>query len=255
MAATSKILGLTKAEQSIMDATGFGSINVSDIARHTGIPRTSLLYMLKKLERRSLVHKTRNGANILWASNAPAAIGELRNSKFTIYEGTTALWSIFDKITALPKNARLQGIQPDRSILNVVRKIPLDKLLRLNASIKKKAIITEAVVHEQSVNSITKALGTSGAKELFKSFVGRLEDYAKMPDEFANVESEIYIFNSSAYILNWNKEIGIGIHDKDTVALLTAMFSCVKEYGVRYSQNARMEKHITPPNTPENIPN
>jgi hypothetical protein len=88
-----------------------------------------------------------------------------------------------------------------------------------------------------------KDLGKEKGQKLLESFIGRLEDYVKVPDDFANVESEIYIFGGNAYIINWSKEIAVSIHDKDMVALLTAMLSCVKEFGERYSQNEKIKRY------------
>jgi hypothetical protein len=157
--------------------------------------------------------------------------------------GTPAIVSIFEKIAQLPKNSRLLALQPDNSVRPALEKNSIADLLRINSGIKEKALIVEGVVHEKSVGTILDVLGKEKGQRLFDSFIGRLEDYTKIPDEFANVESEIYVFANTAYIIDWNKEIAIGIHDKEMVALLYAMFSCVKETGSRYSQNTKMKSY------------
>jgi hypothetical protein len=236
-------LGLQPTEKAIIKAVEYSPRNISDIARDTKIPRTSLLYMLKKLQRRKLVIQKKQGRRTLWESNLTVASKQMPDKNITVYRGVPTIFKIMEEWTTLPKNTRVVGIQPDKSIKQSLRKNSLSNWLRINEGIKHNSLIIEGIVHEKSVNSIISEVGKDKAKKIFDSFVGRLEDYVKIPDEFADVESEIYICKGSAYIINWNKEIAIGIHDKDMTNLLMSMFSCVKEMGTRYSQNEKMKQY------------
>ncbi len=243
-----KILGLNHSEKKILESTSKLALPISTIARMTGIPRTSILYILKKLQKRALVKKIATDGNIpFWKSDLSKVIAQIGmnrekgGSVFSIYRGAKQIFAIFEEFAALPKNSRVIGIQPNRSLLNALRKNKLKDLLRINEQIKDKGLIFEGVVHERSVDAIIAEMGKDAARKVFDSFIGRLEDYAKIPDEFADVCSEIYIFKGTAYLINWDREIAIGIHDKDMTDLLIAMFSCVKEVGTRYSQNAKMK--------------
>jgi hypothetical protein len=245
----SRILGLTKQENKIMWAISDMAKQISDIARITKLPRTSLLYILRGLERRNLVKSLRDRKYTYWKSNTINAFRMLKNtaSEVVIHNGIPAIMTIFDRLINQPKNSRIKGLQPDKSLGYALKKFDSHTLGVLNSAIKDKKFIMEGIVHEKSVTNIISEHGQKKAQKIFDSFVGRLEDYVKIPDDFADVESEIYIFGGSAYIFNWNKEIALEINNKDMVALLEAMFSCVKELGIRYSQNKKME--ATLPNT------
>lgn len=254
--ATIDILGLTKYEIKIIETISNIGKKVSTISRITKIPRTSLLYILKALEKRRLVAPVKIGKYTYWKSNTINAFRILKNSKsdVIIYDGLEEVLTIFDKLTEQPMHARVQGIQPDKSITSLLKKMPLERAVEINKKIKSKKIIMEGIVHEQTPSSILDEFGKKYAEAIFNSFIGRLEDYVKIPDDFADVESEMYIFGGSAFIINWNTETGIEIHNKDMVALLSAMFACTKELGFRYSQNQKMAKHIAPSITPPNTP-
>lgn len=251
------ILGSTPAERKIIQAISKMARSVTDIAISTQLPRTSLLYILNKLKKRQLVTKIRVGKRYLWKSDIQKPLRQLSNVSLSsfrsgpiysnsdtgiiIHKGMNAITAIFEKLKNLPKNSRVYGLEPDNSIKYALRKSKISDLLRINEAIKNNKLIVEGIVHEKSVQTALTELGTTNAKKLFSSFIGRLEDYVKIPDEFANVAAEIWIFSNSAYIINWDKEVAIEIIDKDMVNLLIAMFSCVKESGVRYSQNKKME--------------
>jgi hypothetical protein len=68
------LLGLSEAERKVMIATRL-SKTISGIAFQTKIPQTSILYMLKKLEKRGLVMRVGEGhKNVRWASNLRGAL-------------------------------------------------------------------------------------------------------------------------------------------------------------------------------------
>jgi len=239
---TNNVLGLNHKEDAILEAIKRSSMSVSSIARSSKIPRTSLLYMLKKLHRRELVAKEKCGKRIQWKVNSPIGLTQASNSGVVVYRGIHDIFQIFEKWTFLPKNTRIAGIQPDKSLRQSLLKNNIADFVRINESVKRNRIIFEGIVHEKSTASVISEMGKDKARKVFDSFVGRLEDYIKIPNEFADVESEIYLFKGAAYIINWDKEIAIGIHDKDMVDLLMAMFSCVKEVGTRYNQGEKMKQ-------------
>jgi DNA-binding Lrp family transcriptional regulator len=251
------ILGLTPSERRIIQTTSKMALNVSNIAASTKVPRTSLLYILNKLEKRKLIRRMRVGKRFFWKSDIYKSMRKLSNipassfksgpnysstnSGIVTYHGVNSILNIFEQMANLPKNSRVYGLEPDNSIKYAIRKNKLSDLLKVNENIKKNALIIEGIVHEKSVSTVINELGVTKSRKLFQSFIGRLEDYVKIPDEFADVEAEVWIFNGSAYIINWNKEIAIEITDKDMTSIILAMFSCVKELGTRYSQNKKME--------------
>lgn len=267
------ILALTLPEEKILAAISVQARHVADIASLTDLPRTSLLYILTKLRKRGLVKLLRRGKRAFYKSDFHSTLKQLAtihapthpsqpdythaHNGIVIHEGVKAIMDIFERLADQPHNSRIYGIQPDNSIKWALRKPNKGDWTRINTIIKEKSFIIEGIVHEKSVDTIIREVGTKGALDIFNSFFGRLQDYVKIPDEFANVEAEFWSFGGSAFIVNWNTEVAIEIVDKDMAALLLAMFSCTKELGQRYNQNEKMKKYaavLTPPNTPQQHP-
>lgn len=264
-------LAITTYEEKILRVISIQAHNITEIAKLTKIPRTSLLYIIRKLRRRNLVKVLRRGKRTFYKSDFHQTLKQLGSihtdptstnksdynhaqNGVIVYEDIEAVMNVFERLSNQPRGSRIYGIQPDNSIKFALRKTSVDNWARINNAFKQKEFIFEGIVHEKSVSTIITEVGKEKAVDIFDSFIGRLEDYVKIPDEFANVEAEMYIFGNSAFIINWNKEIAIEIVDKNMVALLLALFSCTKELGQRYSQNQKMEQYakaITPPNKPQ----
>ena len=72
---TAEILGLSQAELSIIDSleskdSKERSVSIVNISKETGIPRTSLYYMLPKLEKRGFIEIKRNNKKIFWRKSS-----------------------------------------------------------------------------------------------------------------------------------------------------------------------------------------
>ena len=268
---TAEILGLSQAELSIIDSleskdSKERSVSIVNISKETGIPRTSLYYMLPKLEKRGFIEIKRNNKKIFWrkssdedfenkyirtiesvterkiTSSSPTA-GE---SAIKILHGAEQLSTVFDEITDLPSRTRVFAIQPDLSILDVIKKMPIKKSIDVCDGIKNKHLIMDGIVHEKSIDSIKGSFSDKKvAKELLSSFGGRSADMAKMPDNFLpKTHAETYLYEDKVTLLNWDKEIAVIIKDKDIFQLVKEMFNSTKYLMERYDQNEKIAKKL-----------
>ena len=155
-----RLLDLSKAELKILKALDTRALNVSEISRECKLPRTSLLYILKKLERRTLIAAEHRNNKRIWKAAVKKALAELQTDSennppaIIIYRGVQAIFEIFDSWSSLLKNSRIAGLQPDRSIRQSLKKNSVDEWLRVNESIKRNGTIVEGIVHEKSIQTI-----------------------------------------------------------------------------------------------------
>lgn len=248
-----RIAKLSSLEQRILtslpyfDASGAG-IGLSELSKKTRLPRTSLPRPIDKLISRGFVVTRRVGKRTRYFENVTGALQMVPSvSKFkTVHtlQGYKNVVTIFERLAALSPHQRFSGIQPDKSLQNAFRKLPLNYLLKFNKTIKSKELIVEGIVHEKSINTVARHFGSKNSRKVFDSFTGRLEDYTRIPDEFADVGAEIYLFKNSANLINWDTETAIVITDQSMVQLLKAMFDCVKTVGTRYNQGEKMRKYF-----------
>jgi len=262
------ILGLSEPEKRVIQATSKMARSASSISRAAKVPRSTLPYMLAKLERRHLLTSMGTGRKkVTWKSdmrrvqrcfyseylkgNSKRSDVANENPPITVHHGHDGILEIFEAMIQMPKNSRVIALQPDNSIRHALQHVPVEEWVEIDEAIKRRKYIVEGLVHEKSVQTVIDVVGKANAQKIFDSYIGRLEDYVKIPEEFANVDAEIYVFGGSAYLIDWVEEIAIGIHDKNMLALLLAMLSCVKELvGTRYSQNEKMRKRLAPPYSP-----
>ncbi len=261
-----KLLGLEKIEVLILEALQSKALSLTDLSRHIEVPRTTLPRVIKKLNSRGFLKRITVGKRKKWLTVSPSEMFDIfaactnqldkhttktklrfdNETEFTIYRGAQNIFDVFEKLSSLHKGERVYGIQPDESIQEVVKKLPVEKLLKINNQLKNNKIVFEGIVHKKSVENLMRSMGRKNAKKLFDSFVGRLEDYVNLPDDFLNVRSEIYIYRDSAAIINWYDEVAIVIKNPDMIVFLKGMFQCVKEFGQRYSQNEAMKVFLKP---------
>ncbi len=258
----SRIFGLNQKEVAILNAASRAPRTISFIANESKLPRTSLLYAIEKLNKRGLINPIGYGLRRKWRSvNAENFVNQTKillrgsedagilkipishKSSITIYRGTNNMLDVFRKMAHLHKNERWYGMQPNISFQSAMRKYDMSDILAINKEFKLKKHIIEGIVHEKNVYNTPKNIGLSKAKDVFKSFIGRLEDYVSIPDDFLDVHSEIYIFRNTSVIMSPEKEIAIEIEDEDITAMIKAMFIALKEHvGQRYNQSELMKR-------------
>lgn len=73
------VLGFSNAERKIMLSIPGMAKSVALISRHAKIPTMTIVYCLKKLEKRNLVRKIKRGKRIIWKSNLPRIIRHFKN--------------------------------------------------------------------------------------------------------------------------------------------------------------------------------
>jgi sugar-specific transcriptional regulator TrmB len=270
-----QVLGLNEEQIKIVKALSSGPQNISDLAEKAKVPRTSILAHLKKFERRQIVRKELKGKRFLWKINEADIIErsfyknlqELGISRsveeknvlqrteglqVTYRYGVKSIYEIWDEISNLPKHARIYGIQPDSSFKMAIERglelKSLKSLIDVNNRIKENQIIVEAIVHEKSVESLTEIIrreaSTKAAADFFESFQGRLADTVKLPDGFLDHNSEIYITESTLYIVSWDGLYAVTIKDRNLVLLCKGLFDALKHLCERYDQGAKMAQKI-----------
>ncbi len=265
------LLGLSRHEEKVLSALAKEPLGVSALAREIKLPRTSLNYALKKLHQRGLVVTKPHGKRRVWTmhdnlelrdrffavgeSFAPAEKGissfavspEMR---IEIFRGSKNLLRLWHMMTDLDKFERLYCIQPDASfnaaLGHALGGASYQEILDINAKIKARKIIVEALVHEHSAHTIPETLAAREVEpaQFLGGFVGRLADTMKLPPEFMDVSAEMYLYRETFVIINWAHEVGITITNKEISQFFKSLFEAAKYLSHKYDQNERMAQKI-----------
>jgi len=265
------ILGLSTEQAKIVASLIKQSKNISQISRDTNVPRTSILAHLNKLHSRKIVTKEKVGKRILWKTNNVEEIEKqfyknlselkIKNSgnqikilqssneaKIIYYHGTKSIYQIWKHLSNLSKHNRIYGIQSDTSFKTATERLqselPMKTFLKINEDIKKNKIIVEALVHEKTVETLAKSINKKYIKQFFESFQGRLTDTSKLPDNFLDINAEVYMNDDTLYLVNWEALYAISIEDRELSTLFKGLFDSLKHLCERYDQGARMAKKV-----------
>jgi len=244
-------------------------MSVSEVARVTRVKRTTATYILKDLARRHLIicsgttrrplytkikkgdfeEKIQNIVHTLYNKEIGYSVGyDSKKSSVRTYFGSEAIFTLWQEMVGLPKSSRIRCIQPDISFQLAIEHtqgiIPHEDLVTINKLIKQRRLIMEAVVHEESVDTITKTIKQHGDSPVafLESFSGRTADTSSLPPGYLNEPVEMYLFNDITIIIYWPEEYAIRIQNKQIVIFFTALFSSVKRFCTRYDQNKTFSK-------------
>ena len=252
-AKTALLLGLDSENVSILELLEAKELSIAMIASHTGIPRTSLYYMLPKLAERGFIEKTTLGKKIFWKKVSDSKILETYTSALqkestlphvTLLSGANTI-EVFNEIASMPRKSRFYGIQPEQSIIQAVTKNPIEKIVAFNNKINAKEIIAEGIIHEHGTDSMVEVLSKEDGKKLLKSFVNRSADTVKLPPTYLHdTKAEIYLYEDKVAIVNWYKEFAVIIKNKDVFDLLKSMFDSTKYLLKRYDQNEKIARKL-----------
>jgi len=268
----SDLLGLSRAEEKVLFIIASEKLSVSEISRRSKIPKTTLNYVVRKLENRGLLEYIKKGERKLWMisdahdlCNRFTALGESfggrtgegittisisRNTRVEIYQGTESLYKLWGKFVSLHKTERLYAIQPDKSfnsaISHIIKKLSFKDLVDMNEKILNSNIIVEALVHERSVESIAKTISSFGHDPVpfLAGFLNRPADTARLPADFMDVNAEMYMHNDTFTIIHWADTTAVSITNKDVTRFFKEMFESLKYFCEKYDQNERVARKI-----------
>jgi len=259
-----KIFKFSKSEEKILAVlNSTEGANVSDISKKSKVPRMTTYLALDSLKQRGLVLYTKKGKRRLWKKEADKDIASKllkvsrlvsdnfdkqhihhnKNTGFTIYRGLNSLFEIFERISNGNKNQRLLGIQPTKSMLNVVNKLSWKKLQPIQDAILKNKIIVEGLVREDYYPTLLSTAKNNKEREvIINSLIGRLTDMMFVSNEYLNADTELMMFGDVAFLVNWKSEVGIEIKNEDMLDFMKECFYLARGYGKKIDQNSYLRK-------------
>lgn len=233
--------GLNEKEQKVLECISQKPISLANATLLTKLPRSTTEYILKKLEHLKLIEKIPHSKRFLFQSFPNIVLcGPL-----TLYQGPTAIHSLWQEMAGHGKESRLIGIQPYHSFKQAIRKTENEKVVNVSQKLTDQRFIIDAILHEGIFNILANEIpDEKKLKKTAKVFVGRPEDIVKVNRDFLDEKSEMYMIGEMLIFIDWFKEVGIKIVNKNIQGLMKTMFYAVKAYGTRYHQGSEIEKNI-----------
>ena len=265
-------LDLGETEIKILDSLSVAK-NCSDVAKEIKIPRTTVSFVTKNLIRKGLVLSVRHGKRSKYVAlteeqlraRLEQMLGEMKStarerkgaqvriskeSQFTIHVGYKEVVDAYSRIAAKNKDTRIKAIQSNKSWNTIVEKLPPKELIQFNQSVIDNNLIIDGILEDNYYEMYREYLKKNpaiDAKATAKSLTGRMADYTLVPKEYFDVYSEIWIFETTVIIINWNEEVAIEITNREMMSFLRDMFEFVKMGGRKVDHNAAMREILGEP--------
>lgn len=217
----SPLLGLTKREGVILSyLSRVEKERVSTIARVVDLPRTTVHFLLKKLESRTLVVRRRIGKHYEWALGSPVTpFGELTKNFVHVVQGVENFKEIYHSFASLGNGERLFVFQGTLSAERALAHLSNEFFSSIHTSLKKRRIIIEGVTGESTL-ALFKKLPT----ELLESHWGRATIIYTLPDEYTSFDADIFSVRDRLYIFNFEQELAVIIENP---AITEAVYSLI----------------------------
>ncbi len=261
-----EIFGLTKTEAVVLEVLDTAK-SVQNIAKDSKISRTGINHTLKKLYNKGLITYTRHGKRKSYVAMTPSqlshklqiAVDELnisggtkksarvkisKESEFTIYTGIKEIIPAHERIASLNKDQRLRAIQPNKSWMNLHKKLNPKQLIRFNEAIRDNKIIVDAVVQSNAYALYGEFFkhDPKTLKSIAESFTDRMADYTSISEKFFDYNAEIWIYKETVFIINWEEEVAIEITNTDIMHFMKDMYEIVKSKGSKIDHNQIMRE-------------
>lgn len=254
-----KILGLEDKENIIIQALrDFGQLKPTNLAEKTGVKRTTINFLLKKLLNRDLITKIKVQGHFEWQINNDAkikkSINDLANylsaekNTTTIYtspdigveilRGRKNILSAYQKVLEAGDNSRVFAIQGNKSAL-AGQFLEKSYLNDIQNKFREYKIIIEGVIGEKSL-----AYFKNISSEELKIYKNRLIVVYVAPDFLVDFDSDILIFKKMVIIINFEKRIVLIIKNESIYEVILSLFESLKLVSRKIDLNNYIKKLI-----------
>ncbi len=239
-----ELLGLDEKEYKIIEAlkTG-GALRPVDIARKTEVGRTTVNFLLKKLQLRGILVHDKIKNHYEWRINdenqiknrleelfrffnaAPeqGLINIPENVSVEVLKGRNYIWEISKKLVNLGKNKRVYFIQGNKSIIHAVKDFPLSDIDHIQSSYRKNKIILDGIGGE----SVLELIKNLPLKHL-KLYEDRMTVVYLVNDSFVDFDMDIIVVENMAIFVNYGKNLVITIRNEEMCKVLISMMEAMK---------------------------
>lgn len=256
---TLKSLGLGQKEiETLLSLYSLKKATVAALARHNGVPRTTIYTALASLLEKQMVLRAKVGKRELWEPVTPQRllalkqeqVAELKEivpaleqltalpermetSTVAQYKGLRGLQRVYDMVLELGRGERVLGFEGGRSSEKKMAVLPQGYSREWQDAARRKGIILEVVVSETLLDVVGKA-----STELLRAANGRASITYVLPDEAMDFHSDILVFGRRVAIITPSLLSAVVITDSLTSAAFRQLLNVVCMMGKKVDLNA-----------------
>ncbi len=195
------------------------------ISRDSGIPRSTVYFLLLKLEKRGFVEKQMVGKKKRWIlQNSTLKEKSSEDPSIKIYKTAREIEDFLLHMTTEDKN-RIKSLSGN-NISNGWRKnVGNNSMIKFNNLIKKNGLISELITSSKYFEEQYNDLG----EDWGHSFADRPCEFHFFPDRYINHSGQIFIKSDNVFLIDMNIPIIIEIKNKNISRMIQSMFEFIKD--------------------------
>ena len=249
----SNLLGLTKQELAVLNVLEVEkSVLVTKAAEVSGLPRTTVGFLLKKLKQRGLVEQIKVEQHKEWRIRSPEEISKKlqqicfkfnntknvlgniasQNIEITAYSGHKNLKKAYGSMLVAGKNNRVFVIQGSLSAKASLKTIDWDCITNLHKDFRQNRIVMEGLMNNKTFKLFKKFSALQ-----IKSHLDRLVVLYVIPDEYLDFELDVIFFADKIYFIDVMDEKIIFIKNKRLVKAFKNLFYLAESFGKKVDLN------------------
>ncbi len=220
-----RLLGVSTTQSRILrslDKQADG-ISIQALAKIAALPRTTLYWPLKQLERRNLIAFEYAGKRKRWFSRLSELplrkkIGSLQSVAGDVHvvEGVEQIRKLYNLALDLHPSERLLILEGIAAAKSIRKKGGLPFISAWHVRAQRQRIILESILGEKTLNTSAQI-----DSRVLKS-LSRLTLWIgyTVPDKWIDVDSTILLFRDAAVIADWKEERAVYINTPEIVRLI-----------------------------------
>lgn len=242
-------LGINTKENKIINRLEEKSpAKVTDIAKNINTPRTTVYFLLNKLEDREIVEKIKIANHYEWQlisnldfSQKLEKILKLsgKSKDVEIHSGQDKIIEAYEQILNFNKTNRIYTIQGNKSAKHAIERINKQKLYDIHQKTKKDKIIIEGIIGQSSLK-LFKQMSSSDLQSHF----GRPVIAYVVPDKYVDFDVDIIIHKNTVMLINFKNETVIINKEGFLTDLIKSLYSLMIDQSDKIDLNKYIKESI-----------
>ena len=191
---------INKKAEKILDILNYGQKNTSAISKETNIPRTTVEYILRHLEKSKFVNSKKAGQATIWSKNI-------------LYEKETSIiYGIDNIINAFKLSVKKNGteviiIESDQSMSLIENKGYNDLFKKLNEKFQEKHSLIYILFHKKTIIRLDNMLKKDKIKKkTISALINRAMSAYLLPDDLFDLKIHIAIIGEKIFFTDFKLE-------------------------------------------------
>jgi hypothetical protein len=178
--------------------------------------------------------------SLLQLSDGREEVVGVEDSTIVVHRGKEAVRKIFFTMFMAHKQERFLALTDVTPLESWLATFTQEEINETNRIIKKNSLITELIVPMGWLEDHFNALGDEWARD----YEGRTSSTVYADKKYFNHSGQIFAFKDSLYLLALDDQLVIEIRHSDIQKMILAMYSFIKDHGVKVDANKRIREMI-----------